>query len=206
MRKTGATTAAPCGDCTFAQTDEHAVRAAFPDGFHHRGVLLEVAIMSSGDLQSGVLLLQPFRRHVRHAGLGAQQAGILSGSGGNYENYIKPPLSPPGWLFPVVWAVLYLLMAIGMAMVWNADQAHAKPARNLYIVQLVVNLLWPFFFFRWEMWGFAVIWLLLLIALVMVMALRFEQISPKAAYLQIPYLIWLCFAAYLNIAIWLLNR
>ena len=133
-------------------------------------------------------------------------AGILSGSGGNYENYIKPPLSPPGWLFPVVWAVLYLLMAIGMAMVWNADQAHAKPARNLYIVQLVVNLLWPFFFFRWEMWGFAAIWLLLLIALVMVMALRFEQISPKAAYLQIPYLIWLCFAAYLNIAIWLLNR
>lgn len=91
-------------------------------------------------------------------------------------------------------------------MVWNADQAHAKPVRNLYIVQLVVNLLWPFFFFRWEMWGFAVIWLLLLIALVMVMALRFEQISPKAAYLQIPYLIWLCFAAYLNIAIWLLNR
>ena len=130
----------------------------------------------------------------------------FSGSVGNYENYIKPPLSPPGWLFPVVWAVLYLLMAIGMAMVWNADQAHAKPARNLYIVQLVVNLLWPFFFFRWEMWGFAVIWLLLLIALVMVMALRFEQISPKAAYLQIPYLIWLCFAAYLNIAIWLLNR
>ena len=56
-----------------AQADEHAVRAAFPDGFHHRGVLLEVAIMSSGDLQSGVLLLQPFRRHVRHAGLGAQQ-------------------------------------------------------------------------------------------------------------------------------------
>ena len=56
-----------------SQTDEHAVRAAFPDGFHHRGVLLEVAIMSSGDLQSGVLLLQPFRRQVRHAGLGAQQ-------------------------------------------------------------------------------------------------------------------------------------
>ena len=55
------------------QTDEHAVRAAFPDGFHHRGVLLEVAIMSSGDLQSGVLLLQPFRRQVRHAGLGTQQ-------------------------------------------------------------------------------------------------------------------------------------
>ena len=96
---------------------------------------------------------------------GGVLAGILSGSGGNYENYIKPPLSPPGWLFPVVWAVLYLLMAIGMAMVWNADQAHAKPARNLYIVQLVVNLLWPFFFFRWEMWGFAVIWLLLFTAL-----------------------------------------
>ena len=56
-----------------AQADEHTVRAAFPDGIHHRGVLLEVAIMSSGDLQSGVLLLQPFRRHVRHAGLGAQQ-------------------------------------------------------------------------------------------------------------------------------------
>lgn len=137
---------------------------------------------------------------------GGVLAGLLSGSGGNYENYIKPPLSPPAWLFPVVWGVLYLLMAIGMAMVWNADPARARPARNLYILQLAVNLLWPFIFFRWEMFGLAALWLLLLIALVMIMMLRFEKISPKVAYLQIPYLIWLCFAAYLNISIWLLNR
>ena len=133
-------------------------------------------------------------------------AGLLSGSGGNYESYAKPPLSPPGWLFPVVWAVLYLLMAIGMAMVWNTDPARAKPARRSYILQLVVNLLWPFIFFRWEMFGAAAVWLLLLIALVVIMTLRFEELNPRAAYLQIPYLIWLCFAAYLNIAIWLLNR
>ena len=62
---------------------------------------------------------------------GGVLAGLLSGSGGNYENYIKPPLSPPAWLFPVVWGVLYLLMATGMAMVWNADPARARPARNL---------------------------------------------------------------------------
>ena len=137
---------------------------------------------------------------------GGALAGLLSGSGAGYPELIKPPASPPGWLFPAVWSILYLLMAIGLAMVINAEPAAACGAIRIYIAQLLVNYLWSFFFFRWEMRGFAALWLLLLIALAMAMTLRFERTSPKAAYLQIPYLIWLCFAAYLNIAIWLLNR
>lgn len=137
---------------------------------------------------------------------GGALSGLLSGSGAGYPELIKPPASPPGWLFPAVWSVLYLLMAIGLAMVINAEPAMARGAIRIYAVQLLVNYLWSFFFFRWEMRGFAALWLLLLVAMAMVMTLRFERTSPKAAYLQIPYLIWLCFAAYLNIAIWLLNR
>lgn len=137
---------------------------------------------------------------------GGTLAGLLSGSGAGYPELIKPPASPPGWLFPAVWSVLYLLMAIGLAMVINAEPAAAGGAIRIYARQLLINYLWSFFFFRWEMRGFAALWLLLLIALAMAMTLRFERTSPKASYLQIPYLIWLCFAAYLNIVIWLLNR
>lgn len=137
---------------------------------------------------------------------GGVVAGLLSGSGGGYQDVIKPPASPPGWVFPAVWTVLYLLMAIGLAAVINAEPAQRGGAVKLYTAQLLVNYLWPFFFFRWEMKGFAVLWLLLLVVLAAAMTLRFERSVPKAAYLQLPYLIWLCFAVYLNIGTWLLNR
>ena len=138
--------------------------------------------------------------------LGGFLAGRLSGSGAGYENLVKPPLSPPAGVFPLVWTVLYLLMAIGMAMAWNADPARAKPARNSYLLQLAVTLLWPFFFVRWGMRGFAAAWLLLLIVLAVIMVLRFDALRPAAAALQLPYLVWLCFAMYLNLSVWLLNR
>lgn len=133
-------------------------------------------------------------------------SGLLSGTAEGYEAMVRPALAPPGWLFPVVWSILYTLMAIGMARVWNNARSEAPPVLALYLVQLAVNLLWPFFFFRWEMRGFAFFWLLLLLILVVWMTLRFDRLDPVAGWLQIPYILWLCFAGYLNLSIWLLNR
>lgn len=139
--------------------------------------------------------------------LAGTSAGLLSGgSRAAYEALQKPPLSPPGWIFPVVWALLYLLMGLGLALVWRSNPKASGPAVRIYLLQLLVNLLWTFFFFRWELRGFAFFWLLLLIFLTVVMILRFDRLSTPAAWMQIPYLLWLIFAAYLNFAVWQLNR
>lgn len=133
-------------------------------------------------------------------------AGLLSMAGMGYPSLQLPPLAPPRWVFPIVWTVLYLLMGLGIAMVWNTGHSAARSSVRIYLIQLLVNLLWPFFFFRWELRGFAFFWLLLLLFLVVIMILRFDRISTPSAWLQIPYLLWLIFAAYLNFSIWLLNR
>ena len=120
---------------------------------------------------------------------------------------LKPPLSPPGWVFPVVWTVLYGLMGISAARIWSAPKSQARSrGLNLFIVQLVVNFFWSPIFFNAGAYGFALIWLLLLWVLVAWMIVSFYQVDPLAGLLQIPYLIWLTFAAYLNWGIWRLNR
>ena len=120
---------------------------------------------------------------------------------------IKPPLAPPGWLFPVVWTVLYALMGIGAGLVYQQPVSPTKDrALNLMVAQLVVNFFWPLLFFNARAYGFAVLWLLLLLVLVVWMTLEFRKVSPLAALLQIPYILWLLFATYLNAAVWYLNR
>ncbi len=122
------------------------------------------------------------------------------------ETAIKPALSPPMWLFPVVWSILYVLMGFGAADVWMRK---AEPQRsrglNFYVAQLAVNFFWSLFFFRAQAYGFAVLWLLLLWLLVLGMIVSFRAVSRRSAILQIPYLLWLSFALYLNIAVWQLN-
>ena len=118
----------------------------------------------------------------------------------------QPPLSPPAWVFPVVWTVLYALMGISAARISLAPSTPASLlGQNLFITQLIVNFFWSLIFFNAQAYGFAVLWLLLLWVLVLWMILAFYKVDPLAAYLQIPYLIWLTFAAYLNIGVWLLN-
>ena len=118
----------------------------------------------------------------------------------------KPPLTPPGWLFGVVWTVLYALMGISAAKIWlSADSVAKGKGLNLYVAQLIVNFFWSLIFFNAQAFGFALIWLLLLWVLVLLMILQFYKVDKKAALLQIPYLIWLTFAGYLNLAIWWLN-
>ena len=123
------------------------------------------------------------------------------------ETVLQPPLSPPGWVFPVVWAILYALMGIGAARVsLQPRSAQRSRGLNLYIVQLVVNFFWSLIFFNAQRFGFSFIWLLLLLVLVILMTLEFRKLNRLAALLQIPYILWLLFAAYLNAGVWYLNR
>ena len=119
----------------------------------------------------------------------------------------QPPLSPPGWLFPVVWTLLYLLMGLGCYMIRqaNPDPIHKKRAFIWYGVQLGLNFLWPlaFFLLGWHLPAFFL--LLAIWADASYMAIQFHRIDKTAGLIQIPYLAWLVFAAYLNLGIYLLN-
>ena len=119
----------------------------------------------------------------------------------------QPPLSPPGWVFPIVWGILYALLGFGAARIWLAPPSRMRSrGLNLYIAQLVLNFFWSLIFFNAQAFGFALLWLLLLWGLVLWMILTFRKVDPLAAKLQIPYLIWLTFAAYLNFGVWQLNK
>ncbi len=140
-------------------------------------------------------------------GVGAL-AGFLSRNGTQIYNLtaIKPPLSPPEWVFPVAWGILYALMGIGAARVALTPESKDRSlGLNLFVVQLVVNFLWSIIFFNFQAYGFAFIWLVLLFILVAWMTLTFAKTDRWAALLQIPYLLWLIFAAYLNAGVYLLN-
>lgn len=135
-------------------------------------------------------------------------AGILTRQGTKIyaQTAIKPPLTPPGWLFPVVWVVLYALMGIGAARITLAPSSAGRSrGLNLMVTQLVVNFFWPLLFFNAGVYGFALLWLLLLWGLVLWMILVWRKVEPLAAWLQIPYLLWLSFAVYLNAGVWYLN-
>ena len=136
-------------------------------------------------------------------------SGFLSMEGMRlYEEMaIKPPLTPPGWVFSVVWTILYALMGISAARIWLAPESKDRSSGlNLYVVQLVVNFFWSLLFFNAQVYGLAALWLILLWILVLLMILEFSKVDKLAAWLQIPYLIWLTFAAYLNLSVWFLNR
>ena len=122
------------------------------------------------------------------------------------QTIIKPPLSPPAVLFPIVWTILYALMGISAARIRLAPSAkQQQQAGNLFVAQLIANFFWPLFFFNLQAFGFALLWLILLWVLVLLLILVSYRVDPAAAYLLIPYLVWLTFAVYLNAGVWLLN-
>lgn len=123
------------------------------------------------------------------------------------EAVLQPPLSPPAIVFPIVWTILYALMGISAARISLAPPSASRSSGlNLFITQLIVNFFWSLIFFNTGAYGFALLWLLLLWVLVLWMILTFRKIDPLAAWLQVPYLLWLTFAAYLNYGVWMLNR
>ena len=136
-------------------------------------------------------------------------AGLFSRSGMKlYEQTAQqPPLSPPMWLFPVVWTVLYVLMGISAGLVaLEEDSSARRKSLNLMVAQLVVNFFWPLYFFNLQAYGFSLLWLLLLWVMVLAMIQQMRKVVPLAGWLQIPYLLWLTFALYLNAGVWILNR
>ncbi len=136
--------------------------------------------------------------------LGGIVGFIISGSM-DYNNLAQPPLAPPGWLFPVVWTILYILMGVSYGILKEQNLIDEK-INQIYFTQLFVNLLWPIFFFvlKWRL--FSIMWIILLAILVAIMIYRFYQKNKVSGLLQIPYLIWTVYATYLNIGIYLLNK
>ena len=134
-------------------------------------------------------------------------SALFTGGMDNFKLLNKPPLSPPGWLFPVVWTLLYLLMGFASYLVFKADSPEYKKNNALFFygAQLFFNFFWSIIFFRWEMYLSAFIWLLIMWVLIIITAYRFYKIKPLAGYLLIPYILWVTFAAYLNFGIYLLN-
>lgn len=136
-------------------------------------------------------------------------SGFLTRDGMDaFQRLAQPPLSPPKWLFPVVWTILYTLMGVASYLIYTsgASQRAKREALTVYVIQLIVNFLWPIFFFNLEWFLFSFFWLLLLWVLVLILYFRFYRISKAAGWMILPYLIWLTFAAYLNFGIYLLNR
>lgn len=123
-----------------------------------------------------------------------------------YEMLNKSSVSPPGAIFPIVWTILYILMGISCYLIITSGSEDTKNALIWYALQLALNFFWSLIFFNLEFYLFAFIWLLLLIIVIIIMILKFYKINPLAAYLQIPYLLWCIFAAYLNLSICLLNK
>ena len=133
--------------------------------------------------------------------------GIVTYAGmPQYEAANHPFLTPPSWLFPVVWSLLFLLMAYSAAVIYDSGDSRLSKAIFVYALQLTMNFWWCVLFFGFGLYLFAFIWLLLLWAAVLVMIILFYRIHKTAGLLQIPYLLWLSFAAYLNWGIYLLNR
>lgn len=141
-------------------------------------------------------------------GTGALSSLFTGSTMADYKNLVQPELSPPGWVFPVVWTVLYLLMGIASYRVYNsdADSAAKKSALMFYALQLVFNFLWTIIFFRLQARGFAFLWILVLLLLIIITTVKFYSIDKTAGYLMIPYILWVCFASYLNFTIWQLNN
>ncbi len=134
-------------------------------------------------------------------------AALLSGGMSDYGAMLKPPLSPPGWVFPIVWTILYLLMGYASYRVYTAERSTGLSggALKLYAAQLFLNFLWPivFFAFRWYLAAFFV--LLLLWVLILLTLRAFTAIDESAGDLLIPYLLWVTFAGYLNLGVYFLN-
>lgn len=136
--------------------------------------------------------------------LGALVGWIISGSM-DYEMLQKPVLAPPPILFPIAWSILYVLMGVSYGILKD-KRLHDTKTISVYYAQLAVNLLWPIFFFvlKWRL--FAFIWIVALVILVIIMAVRFYQKNHTAGLLQLPYAAWTVFASYLNLFMYLLNE
>lgn len=142
-------------------------------------------------------------------GVGGLSALFTSGNMDIYEKIIRPPLSPPSILFPIVWTVLFILMGVSAAMIYNTENVKKldrDSALLTYGISLIFNFFWSIIFFNMQMYLFAFIWLIALLYFIIKTIIKYYKINKTAAYLQLPYLLWVTFAGYLNFAVWYLNK
>ncbi len=134
-------------------------------------------------------------------------SALISGGMGNYKIMNQPPLSPPGWVFPIVWTILYLLMgyAAYRVSVSGGEPEAVNKALRVYWAQLALNFLWPLVFFGLEWYLVAFIILIGLWVLIYWTMTLFSKLDKIAGDLLIPYLLWVTFAGYLNFGVYLLN-
>ena len=142
----------------------------------------------------------------------AEGIGLLSGflslnTNKAYQSFNKPSFSPPAYVFPIVWTILFFLMAVAAYRIWLKGKSgeDVKKALILYVIQLILNFLWPIIFFRLNLMGLAFFEILLLLVFILLTTFEFYKHDKAAAYLMIPYIIWVSFAAVLNYTIWMLN-
>lgn len=137
---------------------------------------------------------------------------LTSDAMGNYAMMERPPLSPPGWLFPVVWTILYILMGVASYLLlvryWESrgeEKRDAKMALIIYLVQLAFNFCWSIAFFNFKFYWFALVWLLVMWVMIIMLVARSRSLSMAAMWMLVPYLVWTTFAAYLNLGTALMN-
>ena len=139
--------------------------------------------------------------------IGGLSAFFTMGSMEDFAALDQPPLSPPGWLFPVVWSILYVLMGVASYFVLETPCLAERKQRafKVYFLQLGFNFLWSIIFFSFGAYEIAFAWLLILLALIIITAVRFYRINQISGFLMLPYIVWVVFAGYLNLAIAYLN-
>lgn len=137
--------------------------------------------------------------------VGGAAAFFTRGTMDIYESVRQPPLSPPGWAFPVVWTALYILMGVAAYLVWMRDSTGRTGALFVYGVQLAFNFAWPLIFFKAQNFEVGFFWLVALWFFVLLTIVWFFAEKKAAGALMIPYIIWVSFAAYLNLGVWVLN-
>ena len=131
--------------------------------------------------------------------------GLIISNFMDYSTLNKLPLSPPGFLFGIVWSILYILMGISYGILKTKGLVNYE-INKIYYLQLIVNLIWPilFFVFKWRL--ISCIWIVLLVFLIIKMIMQFYKQDKLSGYLQIPYLLWTIFATYLNVGVYILNK
>ena len=153
--------------------------------------------------------LKPYVISVAIALLVGGLSALITGDNMNVYNKLNtPPLAPPSYIFGIVWPILYVLMGISAAMVYTAkcaNRTQISSALKIYAAQLIVNFFWSIIFFNLRAFLFSFIWLILLWVLILAMIVKFRAIRKWAGYLQIPYILWVTFALYLNLMIYILN-
>ncbi len=140
--------------------------------------------------------------------VGIASAALTKDSMDVYGELNAPPLAPPAFLFPIVWSVLFILMGISSAMIFTKKERNPEAAKRgliYYAVSLVLNFTWSIVFFNLQASFFALLVLIALLYCIVRTILEYRKVWPAAAYLQIPYALWVGFAGYLNAGIWLLN-